>query len=132
MLKTKVIRVDTSRGGVKLTLEPAAGGDPWSRYCSSLCWQMLEATGAETDGKRFKTNVSVNGLVMPSWVPCLPTKLNMLVWHVLNSLLACWLWFGAGCGLHHPEVASDSMTEEQVRGLMNCLPGWWIPTVWFG
>jgi hypothetical protein len=28
MLKTKVIRVDTSRGGIKLTLEPAAGGDP--------------------------------------------------------------------------------------------------------
>ncbi|CAM0881124.1 unnamed protein product [Alopecurus aequalis] len=137
MLKTKVVGVDTSGDGVKLTLEPAAGGEQSileadivlvsagrTPYTAGLG---LEAIGVETDkggrilvDKRFKTNVDgvyAIGDVIPG---------PMLAHKAEEDGVAC-VEFLAGKEGHvdydlvpgvvytHPEVASVGKTEEQVK-----------------
>ncbi|KAM0909473.1 hypothetical protein ACQ4PT_014796 [Festuca glaucescens] len=137
MLKTKVVGVDTSGDGVKLTLEPAAGGEQSileadivlvsagrTPYTSGLG---LEALGVETDkagrilvDKRFKTNV--NGVYAIG--DAIPGP--MLAHKAEEDGVAC-VEFLAGKEGHvdydlvpgvvytHPEVASVGKTEEQVK-----------------
>jgi dihydrolipoamide dehydrogenase len=137
MLKTKVVGVDTSGDGVKLTLEPAAGGEQSileadivlvsagrNPYTSGLG---LEALGVETDkagrilvDKRFKTNV--NGVYAIG--DAIPGP--MLAHKAEEDGVAC-VEFLAGKEGHvdydlvpgvvytHPEVASVGKTEEQVK-----------------
>jgi len=139
MLKTKVVGVDTSGDGVKLTLEPAAGGDKTtleadvvlvsagrSPFTSGLG---LEKLGVETDkigrilvNERFGTNVPgvfAIGDVIPG---------PMLAHKAEEDGVAC-VEFIAGKTGHvdydkvpgvvytSPEVASVGKTEEQVKTL---------------
>lgn len=139
MLKTKVVGVDTSGDGVKLTLEPSAGGEQQtleadvvlvsagrSPYTSGLG---LETIGVETDkvgrilvDHKFKTNVDgvyAIGDVIPG---------PMLAHKAEEDGVAC-AEFIAGKEGHvdydlvpgvvytHPEVASVGKTEEQVKAL---------------
>ncbi|KAK9992014.1 hypothetical protein SO802_026999 [Lithocarpus litseifolius] len=139
MLKTKVVGVDSSADGVKLTLEPAAGGDQTileadvvlvsagrSPYTGGLG---LDKIGVETDkigrilvNERFSTNVPgvyAIGDVIPG---------PMLAHKAEEDGVAC-VEFIAGKTGHvdydkvpgvvytHPEVASVGKTEEQVKAL---------------
>ncbi|WOG83465.1 hypothetical protein DCAR_0102640 [Daucus carota subsp. sativus] len=137
MLTTKVVSVDTSSDGVKLTLEPAAGGDQSileadvvlisagrTPFTSELG---LDKIGVETDkmgripvNERFATNVPgvyAIGDVIPG--PMLAHKaeedgvacaefLAGKVGHVDYDLVP-------GVVYTHPEVASVGKTEEQVK-----------------
>ncbi|KAL1832613.1 hypothetical protein ACET3Z_002264 [Daucus carota] len=137
MLTTKVVSVDTSSDGVKLTLEPAAGGDQSileadvvlisagrTPFTSELG---LDKVGVETDkmgripvNERFATNVPgvyAIGDVIPG--PMLAHKaeedgvacaefLAGKVGHVDYDLVP-------GVVYTHPEVASVGKTEEQVK-----------------
>ncbi|KAJ4843893.1 dihydrolipoamide dehydrogenase precursor [Turnera subulata] len=139
MLKTKVVGVDTSGDGVKLTVEPASGGDQTileadivlvsagrTPYTAGLD---LDKIGVETDklgrilvNERFATNVSgvyAIGDVIPG---------PMLAHKAEEDGVAC-AEFIAGKHGHvdydkvpgvvytHPEVASVGKTEEQVKAL---------------
>lgn len=139
MLKTKVVGVDTSGDGVKLTLEPSAGGEQQTLeadvvlvsagrtpYTANLG---LETIGVETDkggrilvDHKFKTNVDgvyAIGDVIPG---------PMLAHKAEEDGVAC-VEFIAGKEGHvdydlvpgvvytHPEVASVGKTEEQIKAL---------------
>nr|GME15806.1 dihydrolipoyl dehydrogenase, mitochondrial [Ipomoea batatas] len=139
MLKTKVVSVDSSGDGVKLTLEPAAGGDQTvleadvvlvsagrTPFTAGL---LLDKIGVETDkigrilvNERFATSVPgvyAIGDVIPG--PMLANK-------AMGEGVAC-VEFIAGKEGHvdydmvpgvvftHPEVASVGKTEEQVKAL---------------
>ncbi|PWZ11622.1 Dihydrolipoyl dehydrogenase 1, mitochondrial [Zea mays] len=139
MLKTKVVGCDTSGDGVKLTLEPAAGGEQnileadvvlvsagRTPFTSGIG---LETLGVETDkagrilvDKRFMTNVKgvyAIGDAIPG---------PMLAHKAEEDGVAC-VEFIAGKEGHvdydtvpgvvytHPEVASVGKTEEQVTAL---------------
>ncbi|XP_078161230.1 leghemoglobin reductase-like [Carex rostrata] len=139
MLKTKVVGVDTSGDGVKLTLEPSAGGEQQTLeadvvlvsagrtpYTANLG---LETIGVETDkggrilvDHKFKTNVDgvyAIGDVIPG---------PMLAHKAEEDGVAC-VEFIAGKEGHvdydlvpgvvytHPEVAYVGKTEEQVKVL---------------
>ncbi|RZR80173.1 hypothetical protein BHM03_00006120 [Ensete ventricosum] len=139
MLKTKVVGVDTSGDGVKLTLEPAAGGEQSILEADVVLVSAgrvpytaglgLETIGVQTDkagrievDKHFMTNVSgvyAIGDVIPG---------PMLAHKAEEDGVAC-VEFIAGKGGHvdydmvpgvvytHPEVASVGKTEEQVKAL---------------
>ncbi|CAN1243299.1 Dihydrolipoyl dehydrogenase 1, mitochondrial [Linum perenne] len=104
MLKTKVVGVDSSGDGVKLTLEPAAGG---------------EQTILEADVVLVSAGVFGIGDVIPG---------PMLAHKAEEDGVAC-IEFIAGKHGHvdydkvpgvvytHPEVASVGKTEEQVKAL---------------
>ncbi|OEL18696.1 Dihydrolipoyl dehydrogenase, mitochondrial [Dichanthelium oligosanthes] len=137
MLKTKVVGVDTSGSGVKLTVEPAAGGEQSvldadivlvsagrTPYTAGLG---LDTIGVEMDkggrilvDKRFTTNV--NGVYAIG--DAIPGP--MLAHKAEEDGVAC-VEFIAGKEGHvdydtvpgvvytHPEVASVGKTEEQVK-----------------
>lgn len=137
MLKTKVVGVDTSGEGVKLTIEPAAGGEQSTLEADVVLVSAgrvpftdglgLEKLGVETDkigritvDKKFMTNVSgvyAIGDVIPG---------PMLAHKAEEDGVAC-VEFIAGKEGHvdydlvpgvvytHPEVASVGKTEEQVK-----------------
>jgi dihydrolipoamide dehydrogenase len=139
MLKTKVVGVDTSGDGVKLTLEPASGGDQTTLEADVVLVSAgrtpftaglgLDKIGVETDkvgripvNERFVTNVSgvyAIGDVIPG---------PMLAHKAEEDGVAC-VEFIAGKHGHvdydkvpgvvytHPEVASVGKTEEQVKAL---------------
>ncbi|CAN1147266.1 Dihydrolipoyl dehydrogenase 1, mitochondrial [Linum perenne] len=139
MLKTKVVGVDSSGDGVKLTLEPAAGGEQTILEADVVLVSAgrvpftsglgLEEIGVETDqggrilvNERFETNVKgVFGIgdVIPG---------PMLAHKAEEDGVAC-IEFIAGKHGHvdydkvpgvvytHPEVASVGKTEEQVKAL---------------
>nr|ABK96408.1 unknown [Populus trichocarpa x Populus deltoides] len=139
MLKTKVVGVDTSGDGVKLTLEPASGGDQTTLEADVVLVSAgrtpftaglgLDKIGVETDkvgripvDERFATNVSgvyAIGDVIPG---------PMLAHKAEEDGVAC-VEFIAGKHGHvdydkvpgvvytHPEVASVGKTEEQVKAL---------------
>ncbi|KAL3581942.1 hypothetical protein D5086_016274 [Populus alba] len=139
MLKTKVVGVDTSGDGVKLTLEPASGGDQTTLEADVVLVSAgrtpftaglgLDKIGVETDkvgripvNERFATNVSgvfAIGDVIPG---------PMLAHKAEEDGVAC-VEFIAGKHGHvdydkvpgvvytHPEVASVGKTEEQVKAL---------------
>uniref|UniRef100_A0A6M2EB96 Dihydrolipoyl dehydrogenase n=1 Tax=Populus davidiana TaxID=266767 RepID=A0A6M2EB96_9ROSI len=139
MLKTKVVGVDTSGDGVKLTLEPASGGDQTTLEADVVLVSAgrtpftaglgLDRIGVETDkggrilvNERFATNVSsvcAIGDVIPG---------PMLAHKAEEDGVAC-VEFIAGKHGHvdydkvpgvvytHPEVASVGKTEEQVKAL---------------
>jgi dihydrolipoamide dehydrogenase len=139
MLKTKVVGCDTSGDGVKLTLEPAAGGDQTILEADVVLVSAgrtpftsgigLETIGVETDkagrilvDKRFMTNVKgvyAIGDAIPG---------PMLAHKAEEDGVAC-VEFIAGKEGHvdydtvpgvvytHPEVASVGKTEEQVKAL---------------
>uniref|UniRef100_A0A0D9V0C7 Dihydrolipoyl dehydrogenase n=1 Tax=Leersia perrieri TaxID=77586 RepID=A0A0D9V0C7_9ORYZ len=136
MLKTKVVGVDTSGDGVKLTLEPSAGGEQSVIEADIVLVSAgrvpytagigLESVGVETDkagrilvDKRFMTNVKgvfAIGDAIPG---------PMLAHKAEEDGIAC-VEFIAGKEGHvdydtvpgvvytHPEVASVGKTEEQV------------------
>ncbi|CAD6272758.1 unnamed protein product [Miscanthus lutarioriparius] len=114
MLKTKVVGVDTSGSGVKLTVEPAAGGE------QSVLDADIVLGGRILVDKRFMTNVNgvyAIGDVIPG---------PMLAHKAEEDGVAC-VEFIAGKEGHadydtvpgvvytHPEVASVGKTEEQVK-----------------
>ncbi|KAJ3702150.1 hypothetical protein LUZ61_005855 [Rhynchospora tenuis] len=139
MLKTKVVGVDTSGDGVKLTLEPSAGGEQQTLeadvvlvsagrtpYTSNLG---LDTIGVETDkvgrilvDHKFKTNVNgvyAIGDVIPG---------PMLAHKAEEDGVACVEYIAGkeghvdydlvpGVVYTHPEVASVGKTEEQVKAL---------------
>ncbi|KAG2588476.1 dihydrolipoyl dehydrogenase 1, mitochondrial-like [Panicum virgatum] len=139
MLKTKVVGCDTSGDGVKLTLEPAAGGDQTILEADVVLVSAgrtpftsgigLETIGVGTDkagrilvDKRFMTNVKgvyAIGDAIPG---------PMLAHKAEEDGVAC-VEFIAGKEGHvdydtvpgvvytHPEVASVGKTEEQVKAL---------------
>lgn len=139
MLKTKVVGCDTSGNGVKLTLEPAAGGEQTILEADVVLVSAgrtpftsgigLETIGVETDkagrilvDKRFMTNVKgvyAIGDAIPG---------PMLAHKAEEDGVAC-VEFIAGKEGHvdydtvpgvvytHPEVASVGKTEEQVKAL---------------
>ncbi|KAK8365615.1 hypothetical protein V6Z12_A02G067800 [Gossypium hirsutum] len=139
MLKTKVVGVDTSGNGVKLTVEPAAGGDQTTLEADVVLVSAgrspftaglgLDKIGVETDkigrilvNDRFATNVAgvyAIGDVIPG---------PMLAHKAEEDGVAC-VEFIAGKHGHvdydkvpgvvytHPEVASVGKTEEQVKAL---------------
>ncbi|CAL9068940.1 unnamed protein product [Musa banksii] len=139
MLKTKVVGVDTSGDGVKLTLEPAAGGEQSILEADVVLVSAgrvpytaglgLETIGVQTDkagrievDKHFMTNVSgvyAIGDAIPG---------PMLAHKAEEDGVAC-VEFIAGKEGHvdydmvpgvvytHPEVASVGKTEEQVKAL---------------
>lgn len=139
VLKTKVVGVDTSGDGVKLTLEPAAGGEQTTLEADVVLVSAgrtpftsgldLDKIGVETDkmgrilvDERFVTNVpSVHAIgdVIPG---------PMLAHKAEEDGVAC-VEFIAGKVGHvdydkvpgvvytHPEVASVGKTEEQVKTL---------------
>ncbi|KAL8105504.1 dihydrolipoyl dehydrogenase, mitochondrial [Apium graveolens] len=136
-LTTKVVSIDTSSSGVKLTLEPAAGGDQSileadyvlisagrSPFTSGLG---LDKIGVETDkmgripvNERFATNVPgvyAIGDVVPG---------PMLAHKAEEDGVACVEYLAGkeghvdydlvpGVVYTHPEVASIGKTEEQVK-----------------
>ncbi|KAI4335039.1 hypothetical protein L6164_013723 [Bauhinia variegata] len=138
-LKTKVVGVDTSGAGVKLTLEPAAGGDQTTLEADVVLVSAgripftaglgLDKIGVETDkagrilvNERFATNVQgvyAIGDVIPG---------PMLAHKAEEDGVAC-VEFIAGKHGHvdydkvpgvvytHPEVAYVGKTEEQVKAL---------------
>ncbi|RWR87923.1 Pyridine nucleotide-disulfide oxidoreductase [Cinnamomum micranthum f. kanehirae] len=137
MLKTKVVGVDTSGGGVKLTLEPAAGGEQSTLEADVVLVSAgripytaglgLDAIGVQTDkvgritvNERFATSVPsvfAIGDVIPG---------PMLAHKAEEDGVAC-VEFIAGKEGHvdydmvpgvvytHPEVASVGKTEDQVK-----------------
>ncbi|EMS67619.1 Dihydrolipoyl dehydrogenase 1, mitochondrial [Triticum urartu] len=137
MLKTKVVGVDTSGSGVKLTVEPAAGGEQTVIEADVVLVSAgrvpytagigLDAIGVETDkggrvlvDNRFMTNVKgvyAIGDAIPG---------PMLAHKAEEDGVAC-VEFIAGKEGHvdydtvpgvvytHPEVASVGKTEEQVK-----------------
>ncbi|KAI8005420.1 hypothetical protein LOK49_LG08G03396 [Camellia lanceoleosa] len=139
MLKTKVVSVDTSGDVVKLTLEPAAGGEQSTLEADVVLVSAgripftaglgLDKIGVETDkvgritvNERFATNVPgvfAIGDVIPG---------PMLAHKAEEDGVAC-VEFIAGREGHvdydmipgvvytHPEVASVGKTEEQVKTL---------------
>ncbi|KAF7151069.1 hypothetical protein RHSIM_Rhsim02G0001500 [Rhododendron simsii] len=139
MLKTKVVSVDSSGNGVKLTLEPAAGGEQTTLEADVVLVSAgrvpftaglgLDKLGVETDkvgrilvNERFATNVSgvyAIGDVIPG---------PMLAHKAEEDGVAC-VEFIAGKEGHvdydlvpgvvytHPEVASVGKTEEQVKAV---------------
>ncbi|XP_043720059.1 dihydrolipoyl dehydrogenase 1, mitochondrial-like [Telopea speciosissima] len=139
MLRTKVVQVDTSGDGVKLTLEPAAGGEQRTLEADVVLVSAgrvpftaglgLDKIGINTDkmgritvDKRFATNVPgvfAIGDVIPG---------PMLAHKAEEDGVAC-VEFIAGKEGHvdydlvpgvvytHPEVASVGKTEEQVKEL---------------
>ncbi|KAG6757941.1 hypothetical protein POTOM_038270 [Populus tomentosa] len=139
MLKTKVVGVDTSGNGVKLTVEPASGGDQTTLEADVVLASAgrtpftaglgLDRIGVETDkggrilvNERFATNVSsvyAIGDVIPG---------PMLAHKAEEDGVAC-VEFIAGKHGHvdydkvpgvvytHPEVASVGKTEAQVKAL---------------
>ncbi|KAF6152542.1 hypothetical protein GIB67_012989 [Kingdonia uniflora] len=139
MLKTKVVEVDTSGGGVKLILEPAAGGEKSTLEADVVLVSAgripftaglgLDKIGVETDklgritvDKRFTSSVPgvyAIGDVIPG---------PMLAHKAEEDGVAC-VEFIAGKEGHvdydlvpgvvytHPEVASVGKTEEQVKEL---------------
>lgn len=139
MLKTKVVSVDSSGDGVKLTLEPAAGGDQRVLEADVVLVSagrvpftaglQLDKIGVEMDkvgrilvNDRFATNVPgvfAIGDVIPG---------PMLAHKAEEDGVAC-VEFIAGKEGHvdydlvpgvvytHPEVASVGKTEEQVKAL---------------
>ena len=138
-LKTKVVGVDTSGDGVKLTVEPAAGGEQTILEADVVLVSAgrvpftaglgLESLGVEMDkggrilvNERFATNVPgvyAIGDVIPG---------PMLAHKAEEDGVAC-VEFIAGKEGHvdydlvpgvvytHPEVASVGKTEEQVKTL---------------
>uniref|UniRef100_A0A803KU80 Dihydrolipoyl dehydrogenase n=1 Tax=Chenopodium quinoa TaxID=63459 RepID=A0A803KU80_CHEQI len=138
-LKTKVVSVDTSGDGVKLTVEPSAGGEQTILEADVVLVSAgrvpftsglgLENLGVEMDkagrilvNERFSTNVSgvyAIGDVIPG---------PMLAHKAEEDGVAC-VEFIAGKHGHvdydlvpgvcytHPEVASVGKTEEQVKTL---------------
>ncbi|KAJ7980441.1 Dihydrolipoyl dehydrogenase [Quillaja saponaria] len=139
VLKTKVVGVDTSGNGVKLTLEPAAGGNPTTFEADAVLVSAgrtpftsalgLDNIGVEIDkagrilvNERFATNVPgvyAIGDVIPG---------PMLAHKAEEDGVAC-VEFIAGKVGHvdydkvpgvvytHPEVAYVGKTEEQVKAL---------------
>ncbi|KAJ8767486.1 hypothetical protein K2173_017530 [Erythroxylum novogranatense] len=139
MLKTKVVGVDTSGDGVKLTIEPASGGQQTTLEADVVLVSAgripftagldLDKIGVEIDkagrilvNDRFQTNVSgvfAIGDVIPG---------PMLAHKAEEDGVAC-VEFIAGKHGHvdydkvpgvvytHPEVASVGKTEEQVKAL---------------
>ncbi|KAJ8766332.1 hypothetical protein K2173_022391 [Erythroxylum novogranatense] len=139
MLKTKVVGVDTSGDGVKLTIEPASGGEQTTLQADVVLVSAgripftagldLDKIGVETDKRgrilvddRFQTNVSgvyAIGDVIPG---------PMLAHKAEEDGVAC-VEFIAGKHGHvdydkvpgvvytHPEVASVGKTEEQIKAL---------------
>jgi dihydrolipoamide dehydrogenase len=139
MLKTKVVGVDTSGDGVKLTLEPSAGGEQQTLEADVVLVSAgrtpytaglgLDTIGVQTDkvgrilvDHKFKTNVDgvyAIGDVIPG---------PMLAHKAEEDGVAC-VEFIAGKEGHvdydlvpgvvytHPEVASVGKTEEQVKAL---------------
>nr|GMD73990.1 dihydrolipoyl dehydrogenase, mitochondrial [Ipomoea batatas] len=139
MLKTKVVSVDSSGDGVKLTLEPAAGGDQTvleadvvlvsagrTPFTAGL---QLDKIGVETDkigrilvNGRFATTVSgvyAIGDVIPG---------PMLAHKAMKDGVTCVECIAGKEGhldydmcpavvYTHPEVASVGKTEEQVKAL---------------
>ncbi|KAM0871151.1 hypothetical protein ACQ4PT_039547 [Festuca glaucescens] len=137
MLKTKVVGVDSSGSGVKLTVEPAAGGEQSVIEADIVLVSAgrvpytagigLDTIGVETDkggrvlvDKRFMTNVKgvyAIGDAIPG---------PMLAHKAEEDGVAC-VEFIAGKEGHvdydtvpgvvytHPEVASVGKTEEQVK-----------------
>ncbi|CAA0839079.1 Dihydrolipoyl dehydrogenase 1- mitochondrial [Striga hermonthica] len=139
ILKTKVVSVDPAGEGVKLTLEPAAGGDRTTieadvvlvsagrvTFTSGLD---LEKIGVETDkagrilvNGKFATNVKgvhAIGDVIPG---------PMLAHKAEEDGVACVEYIAGkeghvdydmvpGVVYTHPEVASVGKTEEQVKAL---------------
>ncbi|KAA8527966.1 hypothetical protein F0562_035165 [Nyssa sinensis] len=139
LLKTKVVSVDSSGDGVRLTLEPAAGGEQSTLEADVVLVSAgrtpftaglgLDKIGVETDkvgrilvNERFTTNVPgvyAIGDVIPG---------PMLAHKAEEDGVAC-VEFIAGKEGHvdynlvpgvvytHPEVASVGKTEEQVKAL---------------
>ncbi|KAL1539156.1 dihydrolipoamide dehydrogenase precursor [Salvia divinorum] len=139
MLKTKVVSVDTTGEGVKLTLEPAAGGEQTSLEADVVLVSAgrtpftagleLEKIGVETDktgrilvNKRFATNVGgvyAIGDVIPG---------PMLAHKAEEDGVACVEYIAGkeghvdyelvpGVVYTHPEVASVGKSEEEVKAL---------------
>ncbi|KAL0393348.1 UNVERIFIED_CONTAM: Dihydrolipoyl dehydrogenase 1, mitochondrial [Sesamum radiatum] len=139
MLKTKVVSVDTTGNGVKLTLEPAAGGDQTTLEADVVLVSagrtpftaglQLEKIGVETDkagrilvNERFATNIPgvyAIGDVIPG---------PMLAHKAEEDGVACVEYIAGkeghvdydmvpGVVYTHPEVASVGKTEEQVKAL---------------
>ncbi|KAL0288073.1 UNVERIFIED_CONTAM: Dihydrolipoyl dehydrogenase 1, mitochondrial [Sesamum calycinum] len=110
MLKTKVVSVDTTGNGVKLTLEPAAGGVE------------TDKAGRILVNERFATNIPgvyAIGDVIPG---------PMLAHKAEEDGVACVEYIAGkeghvdydmvpGVVYTHPEVASVGKTEEQVKAL---------------
>ncbi|KAI5574278.1 hypothetical protein BDE02_10G135900 [Populus trichocarpa] len=129
MLTTKVVGVDTSGNGVKLTVEPASGGDQTTLEADVVLVSAgrtpftaglgLDRIGVETDkggrilvNERFATNVSsvyAIGDVIPG---------PMLAHKAEEDGVAC-VEFIAGKHGHvdYDKVASVGKTEEQVKAL---------------
>ncbi|KAG5222464.1 mitochondrial lipoamide dehydrogenase [Salix suchowensis] len=129
MVKTKVVGVDTSGDGVKLTVESASGGDQTTLEAdvapvSSGRTPFTAGLGPDKIGlmKKFVTNVSgvyAIGDAIPG---------PMLAHKAEEDEVAC-VEFIAGKHAHvdydkvpgvvytHPEVASVGKTEEQVKAL---------------
>ncbi|XP_023514290.1 dihydrolipoyl dehydrogenase, mitochondrial-like isoform X1 [Cucurbita pepo subsp. pepo] len=139
MLKTKVVGVDTSGDGVKLTLEPASGGEQTTLEADVVLVSAgrtpftaglgLDKLGIETDkagrilvNERFVTNVDgvyAIGDVIPG---------PMLAHKAEEDGVACVEFIAGKIGhvdydkvpgvvYTHPEVASVGKTEEQVKAL---------------
>ncbi|KAL8481266.1 hypothetical protein ACS0TY_027695 [Phlomoides rotata] len=139
LLNTKVVSVDTSGNGVKLTLEPAAGGDQTTLEADVVLVSagrvpftgglQLDKIGVETDkvgrilvNERFATNVPgvyAIGDVIPG---------PMLAHKAEEDGVACVEYIAGkeghvdydlvpGVVYTHPEVASVGKTEEQVKTL---------------
>ncbi|KAL0376320.1 UNVERIFIED_CONTAM: Dihydrolipoyl dehydrogenase 1, mitochondrial [Sesamum calycinum] len=136
ILKTKVVSVDTTGNGVKLTLEPAAGGDQTSLEADVVLVSAgrvpftagleLDKIGVQTDkagrilvNERFATNVPgvyAIGDVIPG---------PMLAHKAEEDGVACVEYIAGkeghvdydlvpGVVYTHPEVASVGKTEEQI------------------
>ncbi|KAH6795242.1 mitochondrial lipoamide dehydrogenase 1 [Perilla frutescens var. hirtella] len=139
MLKTKVVSVDTTGKGVKLTLEPAAGGKQTTLEADVVLVSAgrvpftagleLEKIGVETDkggrilvNERFASNVPgvyAIGDVIPG---------PMLAHKAEEDGVACVEYIAGKVGhvdydmvpgvcYTHPEVASVGKTEEQAKAL---------------
>ncbi|KAI3993355.1 hypothetical protein MKX01_010098 [Papaver californicum] len=139
ILKTKVVGVDTSGEGVKLTLEPAAGGDQTTLEADVVLVSAgrtpftaglgLDKIGVEMDkmgripvNEQFGTNVPgvfAIGDVIPG---------PMLAHKAEEDGVACVEYIAGKVGhvdydlvpgvcYTHPEVASIGKTEEQVKTL---------------
>ncbi|KAL4380872.1 hypothetical protein S83_011634 [Arachis hypogaea] len=139
MLKTKVVRVDTSGDGVKLTLKPTAGGDQTTLEANIVLVSAgrtpftnglsLDQIGVETDkvgrilvNERFATNVLgvyAIGDVIPG--PMLAHKAEkdgvVCVEYIAGKVGHVDYDKVPGVVYTHPEVASIGKMEEQVKEL---------------